>query len=577
MSSSSSSTTSNPIKIRDIVGESIDNSKFGFYQIYTLLVCWGALFADGAEMLVISLLSHELEKSFKWTKAESSHYIGILGSLTFFGFLIGSLWGGKLIDIYGRRNLFILFNFCTFIFGFLSALATSFWILALCRFLTGLGVGGSIPCATAVLAEICPTKQRRKLILLKTVGFVLGEILMAFEAGLVLPVLAPEKAWRRLLILASIPGFVAFALSSVFLDESPRFIALRIARKEFDMKQLTDENKIKEETEKTKNSRQRLVDILNRIRGRNESVRACCNKNNANTNGNTIPLVPEEELKTKVNIFPRPKKQGQIMDLFKSTKQQPDRTRVTTLLFFVWFIQSYMYYVCGKFYSPKLKHDIFSLTYHSFIRYVPQGVIFIFPITLRHEGDSAKSMTGKVMIAASGELLGAFSAIFLVDFPFFGTRRLLLFEQALAAIAFFSCAWIAALPDSTQNRAIIFFWFVFSTKIFTNATFDLVFPYTAEYYPTRLRGTGVGYGSSAARVGGMVTPYVALHLHQHFGKHFPYMNFTIAACVGVAFVYFLPEVNDMFEEIQDNNTKKHLGDNDEADLEGEGVALLSAE
>ena len=98
-------------KIRDIVGESIDNSKFGFYQIYILLVCWGALFADGAEMLVISLLSHELEKSFKWTKEQSSHFIGILGSLTFFGFLIGSLWGGKLIDIYGRRSLFILFNF----------------------------------------------------------------------------------------------------------------------------------------------------------------------------------------------------------------------------------------------------------------------------------------------------------------------------------------------------------------------------------------------------------------------------------------------------------------------------------
>ena len=153
---------------------------------------------------------------------------------------------------------------------------------------------------------------------------------------------------------------------------------------------------------------------------------------------------------------------------------------------------------------------------------------------------------------------------------------MLLFEQGLAAIAFFSCAWIAALPDSTQNRAIIFFWFVFSTKIFTNATFDLVFPYTAEYYPTRLRGTGVGYGSSAARVGGMVTPYVALHLHQHFGKHFPYMNFTIAACIGVAFVYFLPEVNDMFEEIQDDGKKGiKVGNND--DPEGEGVALLSAE
>ena len=85
----------------------INYNSVGFYQIYILLVCWGALFADGAEMLVISLLSHELEKSFKWTKAESSRYIGILGSLTFFGFLIGSL-GGKLIDIYGRRK-FIYF------------------------------------------------------------------------------------------------------------------------------------------------------------------------------------------------------------------------------------------------------------------------------------------------------------------------------------------------------------------------------------------------------------------------------------------------------------------------------------
>ena len=43
---------------------------------------------------------------------------------------------------------------------------------------------------------------------------------MAFEAGLVLPVLAPERAWRRLLMLASIPGLVAFALALFFLDES---------------------------------------------------------------------------------------------------------------------------------------------------------------------------------------------------------------------------------------------------------------------------------------------------------------------------------------------------------------------
>ena len=111
-----------------------------------------------------------------------------------------------------EENLFILFNFV--LFSGLSALATSFWILALCRFLTGLGVGGSIPCATTGISRNLSNKTTTKLILLKTVGFVLGEILMAFEAGLVLP-FAPEKAWR-LLILASIPGFVAFALAILF-------------------------------------------------------------------------------------------------------------------------------------------------------------------------------------------------------------------------------------------------------------------------------------------------------------------------------------------------------------------------
>ena len=74
---------------------------------------------------------------------------------------------------------------------------------------------------------------------------------MAFEAGLVLPVLAPERAWRRLLMLASIPGLVAFALALFFLDESPRFIALRVARKEFDMKQLKDGRRIEQEKEQT--------------------------------------------------------------------------------------------------------------------------------------------------------------------------------------------------------------------------------------------------------------------------------------------------------------------------------------
>ena len=58
-----------------------------------------------------------------------------------------------------------------------------------------------------------------------------------------------------------------------------------------------------EEERKTRASRKRLVDILNRIRDRNDAARACCSgKQDARS-----PVVPEEELKTKVNIFPKTK------------------------------------------------------------------------------------------------------------------------------------------------------------------------------------------------------------------------------------------------------------------------------
>jgi MFS family permease len=498
----------------DVVGNAIESSKFGFYQIYTLLVCWGALFADGGEMLVISLISSEMGKTFKWNKSDTNHYVGLLGSMTFFGFLLGSLGGGKLIDIWGRRLPFVTFNFVTFVFGLASAFAPSFWYLGMCRFITGLGVGGSIPCATAILAEICPNKQRKILILTKTIGFVFGEILIGLEAQVILPKGIPTQTWRQLLVVASLPALVAFFLSLFFLDESPRFLELNIGFMEEQVKKKDDDDGVL--SEKIKNMRTQLVDVLKKIAAKNEWGRSMC----CPCFSKPALLTASEEKDIVSAPFRRRGKQGEIMELFRSPPTQPDRTRVTILLFFIWFAQSYMYY----------------------------GVIFTFPITLTHSGESAHGMTGQVVFAAFGELLGALSAIFLVELPFFGTRRLLMFEEVLAVITFFLCAWMAALPEKTPNRAIIFFWFVFSSKIWTNGAFDLVFPYTAEYYPTRLRGTGLGYGSAAARVGGIITPYAALQLHEKMGRHAPYVNFGIAGIVGVMFIYFLPEVRGLYNE-----------------------------
>ena len=510
-----------------LVETTIENAKFGWYQIYTLLVVWGSLFADGGEMLCISLISKEMGTSFKWkNQSEVSHYVGILGSLTFFGFLLGSLYGGKLIDIFGRRNPFILFNLTTFVFGMASSFSPTVWYLALCRFFTGMGVGGSIPCATAVLAEICPNKERRVVILTKTIGFVLGEILLGFEAQYILPTFKdPDRAWRTLLIVASLPAFVALLLSIFFLDESPRFLEINIARGEEELVRMekkhdpTSDSELTLQRKRIASQRHHLVDVLSRMWNQNKNAhKACCCPCCMCTEP-TVPIKTKEFLDTGKH-FKRNGKQGEMLELCKSPVEQPDRGRVTIVLFLVWFLQSYMYY----------------------------GVIFTFPITLTHAGESTKNMTTQVVYAAMGELLGALSAIFLVDLPFFGTRRLLLFEEFLAAATFVLCAVIAAMPKNVANRSIMFFWLVFTTKVWTNGTFDLVYPYTAEYFPTRLRGTSVGFMSAGARVGGMVVPYVALQLHDKLGRGAPYWNFAVAGVLGTVLIFILPEVKGMTVE-----------------------------
>ena len=44
--------------------------------------------------------------------------------------------------------------------------------------------------------------------------------------------------------------------------------------------------------------------------------------------------------------------------------------------------------------------------------------------------------------------------------------------------------------------------------MFNAVTFGAVFNYTAELYPTHLRTTAVGIGSSVARIGGILAPQI---------------------------------------------------------------------
>ena len=51
--------------------------------------------------------------------------------------------------------------------------------------------------------------------------------------------------------------------------------------------------------------------------------------------------------------------------------------------------------------------------------------------------------------------------------------------------------------------------FLFGARAFATGVFQAVYVYTPEVYPTLARGAAMGIHTSAARVGAIITPFVA--------------------------------------------------------------------
>src|ERR1700751_4348902 len=94
---------------------------------------------------------------------------------------------GKLSDIYGRKRLFML-AIVIFVAGSaLCGLATSMYELAAFRAFQGIGAGGIMPLALAVIGDIIPPRERARyqgyMMAVFATSSVLGPVIGGFLAG----------------------------------------------------------------------------------------------------------------------------------------------------------------------------------------------------------------------------------------------------------------------------------------------------------------------------------------------------------------------------------------------------------
>ena len=100
----------------------------------------------------------------------------------------------------------------------------------------------------------------------------------------------------------------------------------------------------------------------------------------------------------------------------------------------------------------------------------------------------------------------------LLEVTFFLTGILILSDLAIPVDAGIALATVkkalGLLPHLMMSHLTEIIGLVFIGKMCNSIGFAATFNYAAELYPTHLRGTAVGCGSSAARIGGLIAPQI---------------------------------------------------------------------
>jgi AAHS family benzoate transporter-like MFS transporter len=154
--------------------------------------------------------------------------VGAITSYGLVGMMIGALGIGTLTDVIGRRKAILISVVVFSVFTGLCALAPSPAIFGALRFLAGLGLGGLIPTAAALVSEYAHLRRGSSSITFMMTGYHVGGVLTALLA---IPIL-PSLGWRAMFVIGALPALVLVPLMFRNLQESPSFLVARGRRAE---------------------------------------------------------------------------------------------------------------------------------------------------------------------------------------------------------------------------------------------------------------------------------------------------------------------------------------------------------
>lgn len=157
-------------------------------------------------------------------KTGGSLWAGIAIGITLLGWGVGGLTGGTLADYVGRKRVMILSVFLYAVFTGITALSTTFIMLVVLRFVTGLAMGSEWSTGVVMVAETWPDRARPIGAGLLQSGFGWGTLLAALVWWAISRShpLGPQS-WRLMFVVGAIPALFTFYIRRS-INESERWL-----------------------------------------------------------------------------------------------------------------------------------------------------------------------------------------------------------------------------------------------------------------------------------------------------------------------------------------------------------------
>ncbi len=197
--------------------------------------------------------------------------------------------------------------------------------------------------------------------------------------------------------------------------------------------------------------------------------------------------------------------------------------------------------------SKKFARTTFSIWLLWFsLNFLYQGIFIWLPTLLAGESNATSRSFLLTLIISLGQIPGTLLVAYVADK--FSRKKLIIFSLGLLGLA------TLIFPLSRDTVWIIIFGFLI--MIFNGMAWGLAHPFSAELYPTSIRGSATGWGTGVGRLGGVLAPVLVAWLIQLNGSMTSI--FTILAAAPAVTMVILAGLKQQttgrsLEEIADQN------------------------